>query len=95
VDAASRQLAERLAAAIMKILPVARKYFEELQGRDIPLAALTDVVAFHLPLATDLKLKLLAEPDARVRAQLLLGNLPQTASRSRGDGPLPLDFSAN
>jgi Lon protease-like protein len=87
VDAASRELAEKLAAAIMKI--------EELQGRDVPLAALTDVVAFHLPLATDLKLKLLAEPDARVRAKLLLDNLPQVESRKNGNGPYPLDFSAN
>ena len=95
VDAASRKLAERLADAVVKILPVARKYFEELQGRDIPLAALTDVVAFHLPVATELKLKLLAEPDARVRAELLLANLPPLDAHRGGAGPYPLDFSAN
>ena len=96
LDAASRTLAERLSREIVRILPVARKYFEELRGRDIPLAALTDVVAFHLPLATDLKLALLAESDARVRAELLLANLPSgNLPKGKGPGPYPVDFSAN
>jgi hypothetical protein len=80
---------------IVKIFPAMRRLFEELSGREIPLAALTDVVAFHLPLKMELKLQLLAETDPTLRAELLLANYPWTESLESDSGRYRGDFSAN
>lgn len=87
--------AEQLAAHVVKRFPPMRKLFAELSGYEIPLAALTDVVAFHLPLKTELKLQLLAETDPTLRADLLLANYPWTSSLDSDNRPFHGDFSAN
>ena len=92
---ASAERAEQLVAQIVKIFPAMRRLFEEPSGREIPLAALTDVVAFHLPLKMELKLQLLAETDPTTRAELLLANYPWTESLDSDSGRYRGDFSAN
>jgi ATP-dependent Lon protease len=92
---ASAERAEQLVAQIVKIFPAMRRLFEELSGHEIPLAALTDVVAFHLPLKMELKLQLLAETDPTLRAELLLANYPWTESLESDSGRYRGDFRAN
>jgi uncharacterized protein len=94
-SAATSQQAEKLSARVAKVLPAMRTFFEELAGREIPLDALTDIVAFHLPLKTEFKLQLLAEGDPGVRADLLLANYPWAESLEGDHGRYPTDFSAN
>ena len=94
-DAASRKQAERLAEQMLEILPSARSFVNELTEHNISLAALTDFVAFYLPLATEMKLQLLAEADPAVRAELLLASLVRATSPGRGDRGYPASFSAN
>ena len=94
-DAASRKQAERLAEQMLEILPSARGFVEELTEHNISLAALTDFVAFYLPLATELKLQLLSEADPKVRAELLLATLARAKSPGRSNRWYPADFSAN
>ena len=74
-------------------MPAARPFVEELLKHDVSLAALTDFVSFHLPLATELKLRFLAEPDPGVRAELLLAEL--STAKSATSGRRPADFSDN
>ena len=93
-DAASRKQADRLAEQILKILPSARGFVEQLTEHDLSLAALTDFVAFYLPLGTELKLRLLAERDAVARADLLLATLARAKSQESRRG-YPADFSSN
>ena len=94
-DAAGRELGERLADRILQTLPSTQKVVEAFSQRKIPLASLTDVVAFHLPLPIDLKLQLLAEADVLIRAELLLACLPHAKTSLRGTRRYPGDFSTN
>jgi len=91
----SAERAEQLVAQIVKIFPAMRGLFANLSGYEIPLAALTDVVAFHLPLKMELKLQLLAETDPALRADLLLGSYPWTESLESDSGRYRGDFSSN
>jgi uncharacterized protein len=87
--------ARRLANQILTVLPAAKGLVEKLLEHDLPLAALTDCLAFFLPLATELKLQLLAESDARVRVEVLLAALAKAkASAKPGMGRFT-DFSNN
>jgi Lon protease-like protein len=94
-DEAIAKLVQQLAKRSQQLLPSAKKLFEEFSRHNIPLGSLTDVLAFHLPLAVDLKLKLLAEPEVLTRAQLLLDSLPAAKEEGGGRKPYPTDFSAN
>jgi ATP-dependent Lon protease len=94
-DTAGSRQAVRLAEAMLSILPAARPFVEELLKHDVSLAALTDFVSFHLPLATELKLRLLAEPNPGVRAELLLATLSTAKSATSGRHRRPADFSDN
>jgi len=92
--AGSRQ-AVKLAEEMLSILPATGPFIEELLKYDVSVAALTDFVSFHLPLATELKLRLLAEPNPGVRAELLLAELSTAKSAPRGRGRRPTDYSDN
>ena len=72
----------------------------DLLAADLPLAVLTDLVSFALPLDARLKAELLAEPNVDRRARLLLralGAAPQQPARSAATKPAgyPPRFSAN
>ena len=82
-----------MACRILETLPSAQNLVDGFFQRKIPLASLTDVIAFHLPLAIDLKLRLLAEADALVRAKLLLANLPMANASTRGNRRYPPEGS--
>ena len=94
-DMAVRRVGERLGERILETLPAARELVEGFIERNVPLASLVDIVAFHLPLTTELKLQLLGERDIAVRAELLLANLRPVKATSRQRRPYPTDFSAN
>lgn len=73
--------------------------FDQLLARceseDFSAAAISDILAFKLPLPTAKKLALLAEPDARVRLQMLLSSLPASRSPRQPNDPYPPSFSSN
>lgn len=77
---------------IQRLAPTSRDMLADLKERDLTLAELTDVLAFHINLPTDTKLKLLAETNAEKRAQLMLDAMPNRESFD--DGELP-PFSMN
>ncbi len=93
--AVTSQQAEMLSAQVVKAMPLMRAFFDEMAGQEVPLDALTDIVAFHLPLKTEFKLQLLSEADPGVRAELLLASYPWTESPAGDHGRYPTDFSAN
>jgi ATP-dependent Lon protease len=92
---AGSELGERLAYRVLENLPAAQSLVDRFIQHKISLASLTDVVAFHMPLAIDLKLRLLAEADAMVRAKLLLANLAIANASTRGNRRYPPEFSVN
>ena len=63
-----------------------------LFASDSPLDRLCDQLGYSLPLALPLKQKLLAEPDAAVRAELMVSTLRLPAAAGRG---FPPQFSPN
>jgi Lon protease-like protein len=92
---AADKLGERVSERVLETLPWARKLVTGYRQGKISLASLADAIAFHLPLATKLKLQLLAEADVKVRAELLLANLPPVKTAGRSGRRYPNDFSAN
>lgn len=90
-DRRTVELAERAA----DLLPEMESFVEELITRDISLSALTDFFSFYLPLASDVKLRLLGEPDAESRAELLLATLADETSPGSRRRRRPADFSDN
>ena len=93
VGATTSQQVEKLSAQVVKVMPLLRTFFDEMAGHEIPLDALTDIVAFHLPLKTEFKLQLLAEEDPGVRADLLLTNYSWTEPPEGEHGRYPTDFT--
>ena len=89
----ARALVAELARRIAPALPSARPFIEKLQFDNVSLTTFTDVVAFHLPLATELKLQLLVDGNPHSRAQTLLENFAGTSTE--GKHPFPPDFSVN
>lgn len=77
--------------------PGVQEQIAELLGRQVSLGALTDVVAYALPLRLGLKQQLLAEWNVDVRASLLLHHVAALAAGGSGDGdaPFPPEFSPN
>ena len=94
-DLEGEEIGRRLADRILQTLPSAQKVVEGFIQRKIPLASLADAAAFHLPLALELKLQLLAEADVLVRAELLLASLPPAKASDGGGRWYPVDFSSN
>jgi Lon protease-like protein len=94
-DKAADKLRDRLVERILETLPWAQKLVAGYREGKISLASLADAIAFHLPLATELKLRLLAEADVMVRAELLLANLPPVRTAGGPVRRYPKDFSAN
>ena len=93
-DDSNLQLGARLAERMLQVLPSAQSVVGEfLRGR-LSLASLTDAFAFHVPLPNELKLQLLGESNAVVRAERLLASLPRP-SVDRRKNRFPADFSAN
>lgn len=59
---------------------------------ELPLCVMTDVLAHHLPLATNVKLGLLKETNVISRAELIATALPSRRRRhSSGDSPYSLN----
>jgi ATP-dependent Lon protease len=90
-----RELGNKLLRSLLTFAPSAREFVDELKRMKTPLSSLTDIVAFHAPLDSELKLELLAESDAVVRAQVLLENLPPESTNSPRPRSYPPDFSVN
>lgn len=96
--AAPAGLRESLIEAFRCKLPahLACEDLSQLITSQIPMRALTDLVAYALPLPIALKRQLLAEPVVARRAQLILTHLRsgRPAAPPLGDG-FPPSFSAN
>lgn len=90
------QMRRDLAAAVLPRFeedPSVKRQLTELFDGDMPLGQLCDVLSFALPLPTELKLSLLAEPRAGRRATAIGDALRLSAARA--GRPFPPPFSAN
>lgn len=79
--------------------PEAKDPLRQLLDGDVPLGALTDIVAYALPLETEFKQRLLEESDVEARAAMLVDRLGSKRSDIvrnwfRNDGEPP-QFSLN
>ena len=88
-------LGNELTDRLRKSLPSANKVVDDFNKGNLSLAALTDVLAFHLPLDMEFKLKLLGEVDVLNRAKLLLAALPAGSADTKKNATYPPKFSAN
>lgn len=85
----------RLAELVSQKLPGTEKLVEAFVQGNISLGSLADVAAFYLPLSTELKLQLLAEPDVLTRTKLLVCELAPAESENSSTPKYPRDFSDN
>jgi Lon protease-like protein len=95
-----KQLQERLLAAFRKQLPCSCELPEQLESMlsgQLPLGLLTDLAAYALPLAPEVKQELLAECSVRERAEILLGEVENLAAAAPKKSALkyPPSFSDN
>ncbi|HEX3601474.1 MAG TPA: LON peptidase substrate-binding domain-containing protein [Lacipirellulaceae bacterium] len=91
---------EELMSAFRTQLPCACELPEQLEGMltdQLPLGLLTDLAAYTLPLAAEVKMQLLAECRVRGRAEILLGEVKKLAGASSKKSALifPPAFSDN
>lgn len=77
------KMQEQLLTAFREHLPCSCELPEQLEGMltsQMPLNLMTDLAAYALPLAPEVKLELLAEPCVRHRSALLLSEVSKLAS---------------
>ena len=87
-----KTLANAIVDRIQRLAPSSREMLNALKERELTLAELTDILAFHINLGTPTKLKLLSEVSAERRANMMLEAMPNRSSFD--DGELP-PFSLN
>jgi hypothetical protein len=88
---AGRELVKRLRRCTRGL----EELTDEFLGGNITLAALTDIVAFHLPIEIEFKLALLGESNVIQRVQQLVSRLPETPEAKQPPGKFPPGFSNN
>lgn len=93
---ARKQMQEQLLSAFRSHLPCACELPEQLESMlssQLPLGLLTDLAAYALPLAAEVKLALLAECRVRQRTEILLGEVKKLATAPSKKSPTsPLVF---
>lgn len=100
-DAERPTLQANLVAAFEKMLPCvddAAELFNQVSGKNISLATLTDVISYALDLKVRTKQALLEEPDVDRRAKKLLSHLKRAAreeARQAEGAGFPPAFSVN
>jgi ATP-dependent Lon protease len=85
-----KRMQDELLAAFRTHLPCSCELPEELEtmiSSQLPLGLLTDLAAYALPLAADVKLQLLAECGVRERAEVLLREVAQLAITTKKPQP--------
>jgi len=95
-----KQLQERLLDAFRNQLPCSCELPEQLESMlsgQLPLGLLTDLAAYALPLAAEVKQQLLAECSVRERTEILLGEVEGMAADAPKKSTLkyPPTFSDN
>lgn len=100
-DACRPQLQRRLMERFRRIVPkdpAAQGQIEQLLGSQVPLAVLTDLVAYSLEIGLEEKRRMLEEIDVDVRAQTLLKHLDRVLDERRlsiASVRFPPEFSPN
>jgi Lon protease-like protein len=94
VEEATSRLVERLTSLIRDSFPSGERLIAGLLREKTGISTLTDVLAFHLPLAVDVKLRLLSEPNVAARAKQLIDSWPLESQNSQRSN-FPTDFSEN
>jgi Lon protease-like protein len=90
-----KRMQDELLSAFRSHLPCACELPEQLESMlsgQLPLGLLTDLAAYALPLATDVKLALLGECRVRRRAEILLREAQQLAPAVTKSATSPLVF---
>jgi uncharacterized protein len=83
--AGTPMLRRRLLDLFQQLLPAdedLREELAELVGKQLPLSALTDIIAFTMGFAVETKQQLLTECDPVIRARRLVGHLRTLAAES-------------
>ncbi len=93
--AEASRLAGKLINRFRQLVPAAEKLTSDVLDGSILLGTLTDVVSFHLPLDLRVKLRLLAETNVVVRAELLLEHLAARPAATSQAKRFPPRFSVN
>ena len=97
--AESNHLEECLLSAVDELMPGNAPMIRQLREQSAPdatLSILTDLLAYSLPLETELKQRLLSNTCVMQRAQCLLGHLSKiNQPKSGGCGGFPPQFSDN
>jgi ATP-dependent Lon protease len=81
-DEKGRLIGKQLMNQVSQVLPMAHPLIEKFDTGELSLALLTDIVAFHLPLTTDVKIQLLAQANSATRAKMLIEHMPPVESSS-------------
>jgi len=93
-----KRLQEKLISEFRKHLPCAcqlPEQLEEMLSNQLPLGLLTDLAAYALPLEMNVKQALLAEPNVRTRAEILLAQVAELAVAASVTHQFPPSFSDN
>jgi ATP-dependent Lon protease len=91
----AQRIRSEVAERILQALPAAKELAEAFIQGAVSLASFTDVAAFHLPIATDIKLQLLREANVLSRAKLLLSHLQPRKGDDQRSHQSPPGFSLN
>ncbi len=99
-DALRQRFLQRLKKLVARSAAAKKEFAMLLGDQQLPLGALTDIVAYALHLELLVKQRLLTEPDVEKRAALLLDALRQAGNREVRDRPpggpaFPPGFSEN
>ncbi|MEM9659052.1 MAG: LON peptidase substrate-binding domain-containing protein [Planctomycetota bacterium] len=101
-EARRPELQQRLIRQFTESLPthlLPNEQIGALSAADLPLGVLADLAAFVLPLQRRLKVRLLGECDADLRAELVLAALEQSdfdsSPSDESSDPFPPHFSSN
>jgi hypothetical protein len=94
-DPTAQRVVGELADCLRQRVAGAESLVHDFLRGEISLGRLTDIIAFHLPLATDVKLQLLSRADVLGRAETLLQHLTQPARPRKASGSFPPEFSPN
>ncbi len=94
-ESATQRVAAELAECLRNRVAGAESLVHEFLRGEISMGRLTDIIAFHLPLETKVKLQLLSRADVLQRAEALLEHLTQPARPRNSAGSFPPEFSPN
>jgi ATP-dependent Lon protease len=94
-DCVMQHMAGELADCLRKRVAGAESLIHDFLKGEISMGRLTDIIAFHLPLETKVKLQLLSRANVLERAETLVEQLTLPSKPRKTSGTFPPEFSPN